>query len=78
MTMSILQTNLSKKLRNAAINQAVADLVSAKQSLRQGKEKAGKKQRLWGCDGIPPSVWSDHYERGIAPASHQGIEVNCA
>ena len=40
--MSILQTDLSKKLHNAAINQAVADLVSATQSLSQGKKRLKK------------------------------------
>ena len=43
-TMSINQSDLSKKLRKAAINQVVAELVSAKQSLghenkRQAKHK---------------------------------------
>ena len=40
--MSILQTDLSIKLRNAAINPAVADLVTAKQSLSHGKKRLEK------------------------------------
>jgi hypothetical protein len=44
--MSILQTDLSKKLRNAAINQAVADLVTAKQSLSHGKKRLAKTKTM--------------------------------
>ena len=40
--MSMIQTNLSKKQLNAVINQAVADLVPAEQSLGQGKKRLAK------------------------------------
>ena len=41
-TMSINQSDLSKKLRKAAINQVVAELVSAKQSLGHGNKRLAK------------------------------------
>jgi hypothetical protein len=40
--MSINQSDLSKKLRKAALNQAVAELVSAKQSLGHGNKRLAK------------------------------------
>jgi len=73
-TMSINHSNLSKKLRKAAINQAAAELVSAKQSLGHEK-KASKKQRLQGRDSFPSTVWSEHIKRCIALESCQGIQV---
>jgi hypothetical protein len=41
-TMSINHSDLSKKLRKAAINQAVAELMSAKQSLAHGNKRLAK------------------------------------
>ena len=41
-TMSVNQSDLSKKLRKAALNQAVAELVSAKQILGHGNKMLAK------------------------------------